>query len=500
MKNIFAVDLRSLAFARISLGLLSLIDIGRKLDEITVFFSDSGILSRVDLIQNFELDWRMSLLSLNGSSEFAYGLAFLGICASILMILGFKTRVTTLIVWLTTVSFQARFPEGATAGGEALIRIFLFYSFFLPMNAAWSIDQINLSKRSSRFEYFSPFSALWIIQIFILYFFTFFYKWSPVYHTDFDAVWFMLQLEIFTTPLGQWLGQYYNATKVLSVVCYALEIIGPVILLIPWKRDTFRSIAVIAFWLFHLGIGLTMHLGNFVPICIIIWMGLIPSFWWDRLQSKISSISKSKFFHQLQFFKEVGSVGNIRDIYKKRNPFMDLEKVKFRLTAMEKLLGIFLLVLVVGWNIEGYVKERQWYIGTPLDEIMFTFQLQQGWAMFAPHPQRKDGWWVMDGVLRNGKKWDAFHNKEVTFERPSNIYATYPSDLWRKFLDNISGSRNEKYLLLLGRYLCRNWNATHQRNNQLMTFKLYFMQEWTQKPYVAQTPVEKITLWNHHCF
>lgn len=597
-KNLFKLDLRSLALARVLLGILLFFDLGRRLDDLEVFFSDSGILSRAELIQNSEIPWRMTLLNLNGSYEFALILCLLGMLASITFTLGWKTRISNLIVWLVTISFQARFPEGATSGGDMLIRIFLFWSLFLPMSAFYSFDRAVSEEKPKENEYLSVFSGMWIIQVFLLYFFTFFYKWAPVYHTEFDAVWYMLQLDIFITPVGRWMGQQYMLTKFLSFTCYALELIGPLMLLVPWKRDLWRGIAVLSFWGFHLGIGLTMHLGNFVPICLIIWVGLIPTAWWDYLALKLKTsaeklitlyydydstfakqlgliskemlllrnvvvapvpqkrfISEDRLFiledHDAKTYlkglplaarllqsslllplrsmgkllssdfslflneaKEVGSV-NVSDVQNtkpNRNSFrpsdilktcfevIGFSKVKYRLNRFEKALGAFLLALVIGWNIEGYVEDRDWYIGEPFDQIMFSLHLNQGWAMFAPHPQRSDGWWVMEGNLKNGKPWDALNNKEVSFKRPESFYSTYTSEDWRKFLDNLQSSREDAYLLGLGRYLCRKWNNEHDGGELLMNFKLHFMQEWTNGPKEAPAKIKKLTLWNHNCY
>lgn len=604
IKNLFKLDLRSLALARVLLGILVFFDIGRRISDIDVFFTDAGILPRWTLIEQFETSWRMSLLSLNGSYSFALMLALIGMLASLTFALGWRTRISNIIVWITIISFQARFPEAATSGGDMLLRIFLFWSIFLPMSARYSVDRAVNETEIKDIEYFSIFTSIWIVQIMLLYILTFLYKWAPVYHTTFDAVWFMLQLDIFTTSLGKWLGQQYTATRVLSFASYALEIIGPLMLFIPVRRDFFRGLAVISFLAFHTGIGLTLHLGNFVPICLIIWIGLIPTSWWDYLGEKVreTSVSALNLYYDAQseysrkialivrellfldvvrilpasmhsraadlmnenqhlvledkhnnlysgsaivphmllssrmFFvrflgriflskvgtflsevKEVGEVSLFSDTAvqtpKKiagRSKFASVmdtsfktigfDKIKIKLNKVEKFFGAFILALMVAWNIEGYVEDRKWYIGSPFDEIMFTFHLQQGWAMFAPHPQRSDGWWVMDGTLKDGTKWDVLNNKEVTFDRPADIYDTFSSEDWRKFLDNLQGSRDENNLRLLGKHLCRSWNAKNGGNGALNTFQLYFMQEFTKGPKEPPATVEKIRLWNHSCF
>lgn len=524
LKNLFKLDLRSLALARFLLGILAFFDIARRIPDLNHFFTDQGMLPRWVLLEQFELKWRMSLLTINGSYAFALMVALIGMLAAILFTLGWRTRISNFIVWITIISFQARFPEGATSGGDMLLRIFLFLSIFLPMNARYSIDKSLGQTEIKENEFFSVFSSMWIIQVTLLYIFTFLFKWAPVYHTDFDAVWYMLQLDIFTTPIGKWLGQYYFVTKVLSFVSYSLEIIGPLLLLIPFKRDFFRGLAVLAFWSFHLGIGLTLHLGNFVPICLIIWVGLIPTVWWDYLFEKVKETVQTqkellKKFGRIRTYisRESGELTlfldnnkhasemvipktSVNNFLKSSFAIIGFDKVKNHLNKFEKFLGGLLLALMIGWNVEGYVENRKWYIGSPFDEIMFTFQLNQGWAMFAPHPQRSDGWWVMEGVKKDGSKWDAYNNKEVNFNRPVDIYATYPSEDWRKFLDNLQATRNDNYLMLLSKHLCRSWNAQHLGESALNTFQLYYMQEFTTGPKEPPAKIKKIKLWNHSCF
>lgn len=603
-KNLFNLDLRSLALARVLLGILTFFDIYRRVPELDTFFTDAGLLPRWTLQQNFELNYSMSLLSLNGSYSFALFLAVIGMIASVTFALGWRTRLSNFIVWLTIISFQARFPEAATTGGDLLIKIFLFWSLFLPVSARYSIDRAVRETELPENEYKSIFTAAWIIQIFLLYFMTFLYKWAPVYHTTFDAVYYMLQLDHFTTPVGTWLGQYLGATRFLTFAAYALEIVGPIMILIPFKRDLFRGAAVVSFWLFHLGIGMTLHLGNFVPICLIIWVGLIPTAWWSYLSKKVTASTKKmmtlyydgqselarkigviakellilnsvkvlpssvnpqmsafitpensfilvdeeskvvtthSIFRRLLLIsgllplrvlgkivnsemglylsevkesgevslfssKAVESKNNSNTFHKLKNvigqifEIVGFDNIKTKLNKFERFMGGFLLFLIIAWNIEGYVQDRKWSIGTPFDEIMFALNLSQGWAMFAPHPQRVDGWWVMDGTLSNGEKWDALNDKGVSFERPADMYDTYPTDNWRKFLDNIQGSRNGTYLNLLGNFLCRKWNANNQGDGALKSFKLYFMREFTTPPLSPPTPVEKVLLVDQTCF
>lgn len=613
IKHLMSLDLRSLALARVLLGILAFFDILRRIPEIEAFFSDGGILRRSVLIEELELTYKMSLLSMNGSYSFALILAFVGMIAAIFFTLGWRTRIANFLTWIVIISFQVRFPQASTTGGDMLLRIFLFWSFFLPMNAFYSVDRAASETKHEGKEYFSIFSSAWIIQIMLLYIMTFFYKWAPVYTKDFNAVYFILNLDFMTTDFGKWLSHYPLAMKTLSIASYGLEGLGPLLLFIPYRRDLFRGAAVLSFWLFHLGIGATLHLGNFVPICLIIWVGLIPTTWWNFLAEQIRSSAESvkilyyetenAFNRKLYMvFKELLFLNNLKvlpasldaaakslvnekdtlvvedagvlctgfkaleatlrtsDLFfiraigklplskldapeegfgsqlmeakekgeltltavaKDANEIPDsntyswkkivergeaifdhigISHVRYKITYLEKIFGYFIVSLVVLWNIEGYVKPKSWYIGAPFDQVMFTFQLDQGWAMFAPHPQRSDGWWVMEGNLKNGKSWDALNNKEVTFATPENWHESYKTDNWKKLLDNIQSSRDDFHLLWLGKYLCRTWNKAHMDGEKLINFDLYYMREFTNHPDDPPSKIEKLRLWRHSCF
>lgn len=42
--------------------------------------------------------------------------------------------------------------------------------------------------------------------------------------------------------------------------------------------------------------------------------------------------------------------------------------------------------------------------------LMMLLGLNQKWDMFAPRPVVEDGWYVIDGTLRNGRHVDLFRN------------------------------------------------------------------------------------------
>ncbi len=176
--------------------------------------------------------------------------------------------------------------------------------------------------------------------------------------------------------------------------------------------------------------------------------------------------------------------------------------LQFRTGWLAGLLAAFFLAYVCWWNL-GTVSSRlampdryRWIgVATRTDQI---------WDMFAPFPLRDDGWYVIDGVLHNGRHVDVFRNgAPVSFAKPSSlqIAAQYRDERWRKYLMNLYLIVNSDYRLHYGRYLCRNWNQrrTVDAPEFLETFEIFFMMRtnvlWTEPPETHQ----KILLHSHRC-
>jgi hypothetical protein len=287
--SLLSMDLRSLSLARFFLGILCFIDIANRIPQINAFYSDNGILPRWLIIQNYEWPWAMSLFNLNGSFSFVLIVSIIGMIASLSYSFGLRTKLSNCIVWIVIMSFHARFQQ-INHGGDNLLRLMLFWSLFLPMNAFYSFDSV-LSSSNNRSEphektYSGWGSAGWLVQTICVYFFTFLYKWDPSWFQKFDSVYYAMNLDMFTTPVGKSLLGFPVLMQFSSIFAFFLEGIAPILLIIPWRVDFFRGIAVVLLFGLHIGIWFTLVLGNFAPACLILWMGFIPSSWWEKLNSR----------------------------------------------------------------------------------------------------------------------------------------------------------------------------------------------------------------------
>ena len=131
MARIFGIDLRTMALFRICLGALILIDLINRAEFLTVFYTDKGVLTRAEAIF-YNNPWRISFHLMSGS-PIVIGLLFViaGFLA-ILLMLGYRTRLVTVLSWLFLVSLNNRNLIVQQAGDQ-LITVLAFWAMFLPL-------------------------------------------------------------------------------------------------------------------------------------------------------------------------------------------------------------------------------------------------------------------------------------------------------------------------------------------------------------------------------
>src|SRR4051794_40520036 len=107
LAEIFGADLRSLAALRIVLALTVLFDLASRAANLAVHYSDGGILPR--RVQSEKIDpWLFSLNFMNGTAEFQWALFAVAAVAAVAMLVGYRTRLMMVIVWLLVMSIQWR--------------------------------------------------------------------------------------------------------------------------------------------------------------------------------------------------------------------------------------------------------------------------------------------------------------------------------------------------------------------------------------------------------
>jgi hypothetical protein len=471
----FGLDLRSLALYRILLGFFVLCDLFWRIQDLGVHYTDNGILSRLAFFQELAHPWSFSLHFSNGGSFFI-GVLFLfhAFCA-LMVLLGKRTRLFTFLLFVMTVSVHNR-NWFLNNGGDDVLRAILFISIFLPWGEKFSQDYLSGNKRVC----VSFWSLTLFFQAFAIYFFGYILKNSAIWRSEFTALQYAGNLDIFSTSIGIWLRQFPGLMKALTIYTIFLEYFGPLLLVFGWifKKHSplVRMLVVILFVSLHVGIFTMMNIGLFPFYCIALWCAFIPSDFWDRWFPSFQSFLKRHF-----------------------------EKGKLKAKALSKLtivsmevFGVFIFIALISWNLTTLKVLN--YQSPFFSKVIRYLHLYQEWNMFSPYPKQDNFWIEMPSELENGESIELLSkSKDIYSSKEKVFYAQIHHEKWRKFYLNLS--ENEKLAKIYSGYWCRKWNERNEgfSSSRLRKISINVFAKRIMLNGSESSPIKR-NLWNHWCF
>ncbi len=298
----YSLDFRSLALFRILVGILIILDLIFRSEDLSNHYTDLGVLPTLAWKNFVAFDWAFSFHAWNGS---VYYIAFVflihGIIAALFTI-GVKTKLMTILLFIFTCSLQDRIWV-VNNGGDDLLRLLLFICIFLPLNRRASVDYA-LSDNQPNHEkaVLNLWCVYFLFQLLGPYYFSALLKNSPAWNESFTATYFALRLKIFAMPLGQWLLQYEGFLKLMTFFAIWLEWAGSILVLFNFVFfkyiSSFRTIAVFIFMGFHFALIFILDLGMFPIWFIFFWTAFFPTSFWEFLISKFYQNDK----HRLEIY------------------------------------------------------------------------------------------------------------------------------------------------------------------------------------------------------
>ena len=272
LKMSLGADLRSLALFRIGISSLIILDLLWRSVTIREHYTDIGVLPSYALMEKFFERWDISLLLINGTLPFQIFMFSVAIFCCLLLMVGYKTRWMSLICWVLLVSVQDRIIIASNAG-DTILRMALFWGFFMPWGAKFSIDSaLNTNPKKLPPQVVSVATAAAMLQLCFMYWFTWALKTGKEWENG-SALGYALRIDTMVNPAGRWLNQYETLTELLTHATMYLELLGPILVLlpIPFLYFPIRMLVILSFWGFHIGIALTMEVGVFSFTSMFYW-------------------------------------------------------------------------------------------------------------------------------------------------------------------------------------------------------------------------------------
>ena len=276
--RLFSIDLRSLAAMRCLAALTMLWCLIVWAPDLGAFFTDEGLLKRVEFAGRF--DWaRFSLLRLVDGWAFAALVWVIGFLSAICLLLGYRSRIAAFVCWIVYLSFVGRNPM-LIQGGDILMPLLLFWMIFLPIGAVFAIDAA-LSPQDRRGDSDLSIATVGLLlQVLYVYVFGALLKTSDIWVPNGSAIYLALHLDTFVTPVGEILRDYVILMQLLTFFVYWLELLAPVLLFFPDKAMVVRTITLGLLWLMHLGFRIFLHIGHFWMASLSSLCAYIPAHVW----------------------------------------------------------------------------------------------------------------------------------------------------------------------------------------------------------------------------
>lgn len=476
LKQNLSFDLRALAIMRIAVAFVILLDLSIRVSDLEAFYANTGVAPLSMIFQHKWNDYYFSFHTISGLWQVQLLLFILAACCAILLLIGYRTRLFTVLSWLLLLSLHNR-NVLILQGGDDLLRMILFWGIFLPWGKRYSCDRLLSNDTDVDTRIFTLATLAYVLQITYLYTGSALLK-GPEWHTKLDALYYVYSLDQIAYPHTQFLYFYPELLKGLTALAFWFEMLVPVLFFIPVKNGWFRLLSVVLIIGFHSFNSFSLLIGLFPAVGIASSLGLLPTMVLDWFDTK--AVTFKAFFAQ--------SFLGISTLFSKIVRWKETNQQPIGLGQW--ILGV-LVVYVLFWN-TGNLSFNPYKLADEVRFVGYTLRLDQNWGMFAPGVFKDDGWYVLEAKTADKKTIDLFHPSDaVTYKKPANITAMFKNDRWRKYSENFIFVSNDFMRGYFCSYYLKKWNKEHPEQ-QITALSIIYFTELTAPDYTYVIPKKDV--------
>lgn len=408
VKQILSLDLRSLALYRVFLGVILFLDSINRMLLVPAFYADSGIVPRSMVnLEQMEHAYHLQILFLKGSEWYAYlFLCGMAIC-SISLIIGFRTRIVTVLCWFLFCSLNLR--NGLILhAGDTLLTLLLFWGMFLPLGRTFSIDSWRMGcKQSGEGPFFSAATVGLYIQFMLIYIMNGLYKGQYLAWIDGTHLYNTFSRFELIKPFALFLYPHYDLLTFLTQFSLFLELFGPLLFLIPIGFVFFRMAGILFFLGLQLSILLTLNIGLFPLVSMTGILVFLPTGFWNFIGGRFTD--KLERLH-----------------VENRNTGNTISKKSMAL----EIIIVMITIYILAWNIFEYSSQIS--MSDKFKTPGYYLKLDQRWALFAS-PEKKSEYLSVNASYEDGTSVDLMQDLKTSMTFNQMRYARYDNYRWRVF-------------------------------------------------------------------
>lgn len=285
LQNLFGVDLRSLALFRAVLGAVLICVLAGGFCDLGALYTDGGVAPR-SWVMELGNSTRLSLYFLNGSLLFAAILLSIQTIAAWMLMLGWRTRLASVVSFVLWASLMSRNPAALTPA-DGMIAGLLFWSMFLPLGARYSVDNALTANRSSdQNQTLSWASAGLLVQTVSPYFFSTLAAYTAVQPHESLTLYYALNLDQYANAAGHWLLSFPQLLATLSRLFFGLSLIAPLLIFSPLFTQATRLLALLGLLSVEIFVLVFLDAGALPWSCIAALCVLPGASAWEWLKQR----------------------------------------------------------------------------------------------------------------------------------------------------------------------------------------------------------------------
>lgn len=303
----FEFDPRALAIFRIGFSTLLLWDLLRRVPDISVWYSNQGLLPNHTQLWRPAAEYIFSLFFLASHTwEAALGFVLCGLIYLGLLV-GWRTKLFQVLALVAVVSLHSR-AVILENGGDVVMNLLALWTAFLPLGRRYSVDAVLASMRRTReiraeelgshrerdgdpnapVRSIAVFAIL--LQLAVIYFFNTVHKGGSAWREGSVVHWVLYQDRI-VTWLGALLREDFplGLSKLFTRATLFAEGAAAALILSPFGRIQARRIAILALPAMHIGFSLFLNVGLFTPVMCSFFLLLLSAEdfealgrWWKK--------------------------------------------------------------------------------------------------------------------------------------------------------------------------------------------------------------------------
>ena len=453
--NAVAIDTRALATFRIVAALLIVADIFLRARNFTFLYTEEGVVPQ-SMAMEMTAENAFSVYYFTTSSTVIAALFALTVLVALQLLVGYKTRLATVVAFLLVVSLDHHNPL-VLSYADVLFRLLLFWAIFLPLGERWSVDALHADVKP-RATVSSLASAAILAQMIFMYLLNGYHKTESGLWTGGEATPLILGLDNTTFFLGDFMRDFPMLLQFGGLTWYYILLFSPLLLVF---RGRTRTLFAALFLGGHATFAITVRIGAFPYVAIAgLILFLPPSFWND-----LESLFRASPLTRLETYRDpLERAGSRLPTFRYDSPPVDRVRTGVYTVALVVAVVSLLVVPALGHlPVAGFVDDD----GGPEDRIDDRADVlsinQPPWTVFAPHPRTTDRYYVFPAETEDGETVDAYNGRELTYDRPydelQKQFGTYRE---RFYMNDVRrGGPGDVVSETLADHLCETWEDEH---------------------------------------